>query len=167
MSNKIDMSEPKPWTVFLKVCPTELPSDVCWPETDRPPDISSAKMSLLRIRIQDLQPRQAPCRKGRRPCPFCIQKKRKLGGPLETKSQWLFIGWILARKEEESSCSCWAGPVLEGVRASPAGLPALLNWHFSSLIFLCAHLENGFMAWKVWEILHHIMASERLTLYIC
>ena len=23
MSNKIDMSEPKPWTVFLKVCPTE------------------------------------------------------------------------------------------------------------------------------------------------
>ena len=31
-----------------------------------------------------------------------LDSKRKLGGFSETKNPWLFIGWVLARKEEES-----------------------------------------------------------------
>ena len=31
-----------------------------------------------------------------------IEGERKLGGLQQAKSLWLFIGWVLARKEEES-----------------------------------------------------------------
>lgn len=54
------------------------------------------------------------------------------------KDTWLFIGWVLTRKEKE--ISCWALLLSHGIRASPAGLSTLLNL-FIILIYLLIFTE--------------------------
>ena len=79
---------------------------VCWPEISRQPNISPAKNEFIwdqqRIAIWSLQPQQVTgkahtARKG-----GCFHRGEKEVGRAIVKSPWLFLGWVVVRKEEDS-----------------------------------------------------------------
>ena len=69
-----------------------------------------------------------------------IVRDRELRGNSKQRP-WLFLGWVLARREESSSFFLLGSVVVGSHECSHSGDPALFNWVFCLLIFYIANLE--------------------------
>ena len=74
-----------------------------------------------------------------------IEGKRKA---IWTKSPCLFIGWVLARREEESFFFCWAPLSSQGVRVLPFWSPNSI-WAFCLLLLF--FLQTGYIEFPIWK----------------
>ena len=107
--------------------------DICLPETNRLPHISSAKMSLFGIN-RELQfsvynhcevCANPPCDKGKRT--LFTEMKMKLGRLYKQRAHGFSLAESLLGKRRNLSSSCWAQLLSQSVRAPHSGLPNFLN----------------------------------------
>lgn len=96
----------------------------CWAETKILPDIPAVEMGLFRINREllfgrcsrDEQHVRFPHGKGRR---ALLRGRKGSWEGYSKQSPWLFLSWLLARKEEESSFFLLGSAVVIGPESSP------------------------------------------------
>ena len=106
---------------------------VCWPETNRLPVIS---LKEKKKKVYLGSARNCYLRSATLESPHRSRKEYFYRGQEGRQSAWLFIDWVLARKEEESSC--WP-LIITGYKSSPCW--SLCNWGFCLLNFYSSNFN--------------------------